>query len=205
MYFARERKGHEGVKGSPIADYQGIMVHDHDKTFYKYGSGHQECLSHILRYLKDSIINEPGLEWNKRMRALMQEMIHYRNGLGLEDGPDPDTVKLYENRYRELLEVAKREYEYDPPSRFYLDGYNLYKRLDEYMDNHLLFMHDLRVPASNNLSERLLRIIKRKQRQSITFRSFDNLGYLCECIGVFESMRLQNKNLFESASSIFIG
>ncbi len=59
LYFAREKKGHEGVKGTPVEDYQGILVHDHDKTFYHYGTGHQECLAHILRYLKDSMENEP--------------------------------------------------------------------------------------------------------------------------------------------------
>ena len=59
LYFAREKKGHEGVKGTVAEDYQGILVHDHDKTFYNYGTGHQECLAHILRYLKDSIGHEP--------------------------------------------------------------------------------------------------------------------------------------------------
>ena len=55
LYFAREKKGHEGVKGTVTEDYQGILVHDHDLTFYHYGANHQECLAHVLRYLKDSI------------------------------------------------------------------------------------------------------------------------------------------------------
>ncbi len=33
LYFAREKKGHEGVKGTVTEDYQGILVHDHDITF----------------------------------------------------------------------------------------------------------------------------------------------------------------------------
>ena len=59
LYFAREKKGHEGVKGTVTEDYQGILVHDHDITFYNYGADHQECLAHVLRYLKASIENEP--------------------------------------------------------------------------------------------------------------------------------------------------
>lgn len=35
MYFAREKKGHEGVKGTIVEDYQGTLVHDHESTFYK--------------------------------------------------------------------------------------------------------------------------------------------------------------------------
>ena len=36
LYFAREKKGHEGVKGTVTEDYQGILVHEHDITFYNY-------------------------------------------------------------------------------------------------------------------------------------------------------------------------
>lgn len=32
LYFAREEKGHEGVKGTVTEDYQGIIVHDHDRN-----------------------------------------------------------------------------------------------------------------------------------------------------------------------------
>ena len=53
------KKGHEGVKGTVTEDYQGILFHDHDLTFYHYGADHQECLAHVLCYLKNSIDNEP--------------------------------------------------------------------------------------------------------------------------------------------------
>ena len=76
MFFARWHKGHKGVEGSPIVDYQRTLVHDHDTTFYKYGRAHQECLQHVLRYLLDSINNESNLKWNKQMRELIREMIH---------------------------------------------------------------------------------------------------------------------------------
>lgn len=38
LYFGREKKGHEGVKGTPVEDYQGILVHDHETIFYRYGA-----------------------------------------------------------------------------------------------------------------------------------------------------------------------
>ena len=137
------------------------------------------------------------------MRALIQEMIHYRNRLGPDADSDPDIVKGYQKRYLELLEVARKEYEYEPPSKYYMDGYNLYKRVRDYKDNHLLFLYDKRVPSNNNLSERLLRIFKRKQKQAMTFRGYDNLGYLCDGLGFIESQRRQDSNLYISASSIF--
>src|SRR5699024_11531356 len=110
LYFARDRKGHEGVKGTVTEDYQGILVHDHECTFYQYGTGHQECLAHVLRYLKDSIQNEQDRTWNSEMRTLIQEMIHYRSGLLSEDEPDAETTAGFEERYREILRKAEEEY-----------------------------------------------------------------------------------------------
>lgn len=42
LYIGREKKGHAGGIGTPLQDYVGTVVHDHDKTFYSYGTGHQE-------------------------------------------------------------------------------------------------------------------------------------------------------------------
>ena len=38
------------------------------QLFYHYGTNHQECLAHVLRYLKNSMENEPERTWNKEMR-----------------------------------------------------------------------------------------------------------------------------------------
>lgn len=163
----------------------------------------KECLVHILRYLKDSMDNEPNLEWNKLMRELIREMIHYRNSLD-DDAPlDPDEVKKYEARYSETLAKALEEYEDEPPSEYYIEGYNLYKRLGEYMESHLLFLHDKRVPADNNLAERLGRVFKRKLKQVMTFRNFDSISYLCNCLGMIALLCAQDQNLYASTASIF--
>ena len=76
MYLFREHKGHAGIEGTPVKEYQQILIHDHDTTFYSYGGGHQECLSHILRYLQDAIENEPALTWHQKMQDLLKRTIH---------------------------------------------------------------------------------------------------------------------------------
>jgi len=204
LFFARDHKGHEGLIDTPVEHYQHTLIHDHDKTFYSYGSNHQECLAHILRYLKDSMDNEPERTWNTQMHRLIQEMIHYRKGLGTEDDLDAAKVREFEDRYREVLRKAREEYEYEPPSAYYREGYNLYKRMDEYMSNHLLFLHDKNLPYTNNLSERLLRPVKRMQRQAVTLRSMDNLHYRCQSMGTLVMMRnRQAENLYDSVIEIF--
>ena len=146
IYFAKEHKGHEGVKGTPLETYQGTLIHDHDKTFYSYGDDHQECLEHVRRYLKGSIENEPNLKWNAQMRQLINEMIRFKNSLATDDNRnpdqiDPEAVNSFVDRYDEILKLAQTEYEYEPPSKYYPEGFNLYKRLAEYKSNHILFLY----------------------------------------------------------------
>lgn len=203
LYYAREVKGHAGVAGTLIEDYQGIVIHDHEKTFYRYGTAHQECLAHVLRYLKGSMENEPERKWNKDMHSLLQEMLHYVNGL--ESGAERDPAKLleYETRYDQILERALAEYADVPCSDYYRDGFNLATRLKEYRDSHLLFLHDSRIPATNNLAERLLRIIKRKQNQAVSLRSIKSLESLCDSMSVLFLMRQEDGNLYEKVSAVF--
>lgn len=204
MYFARLKKGHEGVKGTPVEDYQGILVHDHEATFYKYGTAHQECLAHVLRYLKNSIENEPELHWNKQMRSLVRKMIHYRNSLPPETEGNEAWIAVFERTYKKILQKAEEEYETSPPSKYYRDGYNLYARMKKYMTSHLLFLHDYKVPTTNNEAERLLRGYKRKQVQAVSFRSQDSIDYLCQCMSMLVMMRRKEEtNIFDKVSKTF--
>ena len=132
----------------------------------------EDMLAHVLRYLKGSMDNEPDRTWNKDMHSLVQEMIHFRNGLQPSEEPDPCKVSEFEERYRKILETARKEYEDVPANDYYRDGYNLFLRMKKYMQNHLLFLHDLRVPATNNEAERLLRNYKRKQAQARDIQKF---------------------------------
>ena len=76
--------------------------------------------------------------------------------------------------------------------------------MEKYRENHLLFLHNLQVPATNNEAERLLRGYKRKQKQAVTFRSFESIDYLCQCMSMLVMMRhKEDVNLFDRVSRIF--
>lgn len=110
LYYAREVKRHAGVAGTLTEDYRGVLIHDYEKTFCRYGSAYQECLAHVLRYLKGSMENEPERMWNKEMHSLLQEMIRYVNGL--VSGVQRDLAKIleYGTRYDQILKTALDEY-----------------------------------------------------------------------------------------------
>lgn len=202
-YFAREHKGHKGIKDTPAELNPNTLVHDHDKTFYSYGHLHQECLVHILRYLLDSIQNEKNLTWSMLMRDLLREMIHYRNSLDTEEDLDPVKVAGFEERFGQILDIADHEYDYEPPNKYYKDGFNLKKRLREFKEAHILFLHDKNIPTDNNLAERLLRIFKRKQRQVMSFRSFSTLDYLCQSLTMLAQLRSRKVNIYKNVAEIF--
>lgn len=202
MYFARESKGHAGIKGTPVETYGGILIHDHEACFYSYGSDHQECMVHIERYLKDSIENEKNLTWNKQMLALIQEMIHENNMAA--EGIADEKIAAFEARYDAIVQTATKEYEDEPPSDYYKDGYNLYLRMVKYKHNHLLFLSNPLVEPDNNLCERKARVLKGKINQAISLRSFEHLVYFCECLSVLDHFATDNGgNLYKSVQEVF--
>ena len=203
LYIGREKKGHKGVEGIPLENYAGTIVHDHDTTFYKYGTGHQECTQHDIRYLIGSIQNEAGLEWNKQMLELFREMLHYRNGLSENESLTPSIVSGFEKEYDRILETAEKEYEDEPPSNYYREGYNLFVRLRKYKANELLFLHDKQVPANNSLCERLARVYKRKQKQAVTLRSQENLCYICDGLSIVYLLRSKEENVYQKIAEIY--
>lgn len=200
LYFLREHKGHQGIEGTPVEEYQMTLVHDHDVTFYHYGADHQECLSHVLRYLQDSIDNEKELTWNKEMKEFLSSMIHkvkQNRNLSSEE------ISSFETDYDRILKKAKEEYALHPPTKYYPDGHNLYLRLEKYKKNHLLFLYHPDVDYTNNLAERGLRKVKRKLKQAVTFRSLDSIEDFCNCLGIIETGRLQGRNLFQLSTEAF--
>ena len=162
LYIGREKKGHEGVKGTPLEDYVGTVVHE-----------------------------------------LIREMLHYRNSLDGKEELDPLKVSGLEARYDEILLEAEEEYEAIPPSEYFKEGYNLFRRLKEYKESELLFLHDKRVPANNSLCERLARVFKRKQKQAIVFRSHESLDYTCDGLSIVHLLRTKDDSVYQRIAEIF--
>ena len=75
--------------------------------------------------------------------------------------------------------------------------------MDKYAKNHLLFLHDPRVPHNNNEAERRLRNYKRKQKQAVSFRSHDSIDFFCQGMSMLVLMRQKEENVFDRVSAIF--
>lgn len=137
------------------------------------------------------------------MLELVQEMIHENNTAPGEGMPE-EKIAAFEARYDEIVQTAAKEYEDEPLSDYYMDGYNLYLTMVEYRHNHLLFLHNPLVSPDNNLCERKARILKGKINQAISLRSFEQLIYFCECLSVLDYFgETEKNNLYQLVQEVF--
>ena len=203
LYQGREKKGHEGVKGSPVELYEGTLVSDHEAALICHGSRHQECLAHVERYVRSSMENEPGLEWNGRMLKWIQGAIHYWKTVQKGSAWDGETVSGFLEEYDRIMEKARDEYEYEPPSDYFKDGYNTYIRMEKDKEDYVLFLRDPSVPPSNNLAERCARKFKRKGHQVMAFRSQEGVNYFCDGLTVMETLKAKGDNLYQAITARF--
>lgn len=197
LYQAKAKKGNEGVKDTPVECYNGTLVSDHESAIACHGNRHQECISHVLRYVIASIENERKMEWNRKMRRWLRRAVSHWHAYSDETAAAwADLSDKLIARLKDILLIAKREYEYIPPNKYFRDGFNLCKRMTDSFEDYVLFLRDHSVPPTNNLAERCARKYKRKTHQMMSFRGDHSDEYLCNGLSVIETLRLQNKNIF---------
>jgi len=204
LYQERSKKGDEGVKGSPVENYEGILVSDHESALIKHGSKNQECLAHILRYAKDGIENEPDKTWHGLLCKWIAKSIAYWENI--DKGKKQYKKKeanLLIGELESILGKAKEEYEYEPPSRYFRAGYNTYKRMTEDIEDYILFLRNPKVPPTNNLAERCARKIKRKGHQVIAFRTEEGFGFFCDGKTIIETARNKGENIYDAIVRCF--
>lgn len=204
LYQGREKKGNEGVKGSPLEHYDGTVVCDHESSLIKHGSRHQECLAHILRYAKGVEENEPQKTWASSLRKWVGNTIRYWNAVSRgESEYDEKVAGKYIDELRDILECAKKEYEEHPPSKYDKDGFNLYSRIAKDIESYVLFLRDPSVPPTNNLSERSARKVKRKSHQVMSFRSQEGVDHFCDGLTIMETAKAKQENVYDAVERRF--
>jgi len=205
LYQSRESKGDKGVKDTPAEINPNTIVSDHEASLVKLGSRHQECNGHVIRYLIGSEQNETNLDWASKMEEVIQNAIHYRNSLAKDEPLDPEKVKAFEAQFMKIAEDGMKEYENEPPTDYYRDGFNLCKRLSEKPEDYLLFLHDKDVPPTNNLAERMARDYKRASAASMGYRSATAHSFFCDGLSMIKTHLLRGDNLFDYVCDCFRG
>jgi transposase len=119
-----------------------------------------------------------------------------------------DVVADIEAKFDDVIALGKAEYAKDPPvpKKCEPEGVALLARLEAYRDNHLLFLHDLDVPFDNNVSERLLRGVKKKIKQTGGFRSLEHgQEHYCGYLSIAQSAAARDMEVLGVVAGVFAG
>lgn len=209
-YFIVTEKRNDKVTGplKILEDYEGCLVHDHYKQYYKLLKClHGECNAHVLRYLlagKDLDKNEAcGV-----MIKLLQEMIHTKKELiskGIFKMEDTQ-IKEYEEQYLKILTEELEKYAKEHPvkvaGKYKPEYIKLMKRMKEYCEEHLRFIKDFNVPADNNIAERQMRPTKAKKKISGQSLNLERANDFAAINTVIQTCSLQGKNTLEEIKAI---
>ncbi len=192
-----------------LSYYVGILMHDHFKSYYGYTTmTHAECNVHILRYLKAVIesFDRNGAKNLLNFLVSKNEEKKIAMKYGFDKFSDKKLEEI-EQEYEEILENWHNEFLENTKGKTLTDGLieerNLFKRLLEYKEEHLLFLKNFKVPFDNNVAERSLRMIKTKLKVSGSFRGKDKGNYFAIVRSIIETAKKHKMNILDVLTKLF--
>ena len=199
-YAAHRKRGREAMEAiGLLPSFEGVLVHDHLKSYFHYGKHHSLCNAHHLREL--TFVQERyQYRWAKRLESLLLEIKRavdrHRSETG-ESLPAPQCQR-YRRRYMNLLYRGKSECPRilkDPDTgksqRKQSKARNLLERLRRFNQNTLAFMYDADVPFDNNQAERDIRMMKVQQKISGCFRTLEGIERFSRIRGYLSTAKKQ--------------
>jgi len=184
-YGAHASRGHAALDHFGILTrFTGVLVRDDFSGYYKYTAaqqGVQLCCAHIIRSLTGVYDSHPERQWwATDLRHTIGEAITAANtaiAAGQPSLPTGDVEQL-RSAYLASATAGIRQNPH-PPGCDKPDGLILAERMIKKVDQFLYFLTDLRVPPTNNASERALRRTKTQQKISGCWRSIRGLQAFC--------------------------
>lgn len=171
-------------------DYAGVIVSDFYSVYGKKvpSRSKQKCIQHLLRDLV-SIFEQTGYNpqsFSGLLLALFREAIHLKNSV--EFGSE-----AFVNQ-RELLE-RRLDY-YTSEELLYANEKRITKRLIKHRKELFVFLYELEVPPTNNMSEQALRNEVIHRKISHGNRSLEGKKAYEVNTSVLATMKKKGENLF---------
>ena len=208
-YFTvHKKRGFDAMEAADILpSFNGILCHDHWKTYFRFHCLHALCNAHHLRELIRAF-EQDEQHWAGRMHGLLKlinRATHQAGGVLSEK-----EQQKYLKYYRRILHAGEKECPPPVPSEKRKPGRikrskarNLLERLRDYQDDVLRFMRDVRVPFTNNQGERDIRMTKVHQKISGCFRSAQGAENFCAIRGYLSTCNKQNVSASEALRLLF--
>ncbi len=163
----------------------------HSAYFVLHFLNHQVCLAHLLRELQYMSELNTKQNWSDKIAGLFREAIHERNSNPSAIIPKTSwTVRLDSLLKINVCSLGKK-FE------------TLKKGLIKCRDYIFNFLEDPMIPSDNNGSERGIRKLKIKLKNSCTFRSDLGADAFLELHSIVETAKKHNKTPFNAIQALF--
>jgi len=208
FFFPHAKRGGDAIKAMGVLEhFDGLLGHDHWKSYLQFDCIHFLCNAHHLREL-EAAWEQDDQRWALKMQFLLREInsaVHDAGGSLSEDG-----AKRFRGRYRNILTRGDKEC---PPAVHTGTGRrpaqsksrNLLERLRDFETETLRFMTDPLVPFTNNPCENDLRMTKVQQKISGCFRSFQGAQIFCRVRSYISTCRKHDIQPTEALQFLFDG
>ena len=205
LYVPMQRKTLAALQAIDVlVAFMGVLVHDHETALYHFGSGHGECIAHLLRYLIKNT-QETGNDWSQALHDLLCTVLHWKHicqSHGMT-GFNAEALSLISETYDRIVAEGRRQNLTTEGEIASKEERRLLNRLEKYKNNHLLFAWDFEVEFTNNMSERDLRKCKGRQKMAGGFRTEAGKALYCRMMSIIETAKRKGEDLLECIKAIF--
>lgn len=163
----------------------------HSAYFAIHFLNHQVCLAHLLRELQYLSELNPKQNWAEQIAELFREAIHKRNANPIDIIDKVPWIERLDGLLKQNVSKLGKKFE------------TLKKGLTKCRDYIFNFLEDPMIPADNNASERGIRKLKIKLKNSCTFRSDFGADAFLELHSVVETAKKHNRTPFNAIQALF--
>ena len=211
-YDVHERRGQIGMRDIGILpEFKGRAIHDHFKSYAQFKDClHGFCNAHHLRELQ-FVTDQYQQSWAAQMSQLLLDIrTAVARAPATNRSLSPRQCKQFSDTYDDILadgfavnpvpeRTGKKGRPKQPPPK------NLLDRLQKYKQQVLAFMYDFRVPFTNNLAERDVRMVKVKEKISGSFRTMHGAKIFCAIRSYIATVRKQGINVLDALEFALAG
>lgn len=188
-----------------LPNFKGILSSDffgmYYSSFYFKNAACHAYLGRELTLLEEEFKLRWAHEMNRFFLDLNDYMDDYRAG---ESPPQAYDIHLFNEEFEKIIFKAKLQTpDWDQGGKKSVAG-NLLSRIIRHKEAVLRFMNDHRVPFTNNLAERDLRMAKVRQKVSGCFRSFTGAQIYARLRSYISTVKKQGRNVWEALKVLHI-
>jgi len=214
FYGVHQKRGNDATNHFNILPhFKGCAVHDFWKPYLNYDCDHGLCNAHHLRELK-FLFEEQQQTWASEMSTLLLEMKVFtekqkKGSAQLTAAQKEPWLKRYRaivakgHAANQLIKQLNIKPKRGRQKR--TKTQNFLRRIEDYESSVLAFLHDLRVPFTNNLAEQDIRMIKVRQKISGCFRTFEGAVKFARIRSYLSTVRKNDIDILNSIKNAMIG